>query len=543
MKIRTSLPKNNKYYIRQANGGYNGAVLGYPTISGANVLCNCVGYANGRFNEIGDYGRCKYQLVCNAENFIESAKKQGLSISATPIQGGIMVWQKGKTLGGADGAGHVAVVEEVYNDGTILTSESGYGSRDWAFKNLRRSNSNGRWGQNSYYKFRGCIINPAVKDAKVVPAPKLTVDGIGGTATVRAMQKFFGTPQDGIISGQTKANAKYYPSLKAVENGKGGSVCIKNLQKWLGISQTGILDQNTVKKWQYMIGVNNDGIFGTTSMKAWQKYLNAHDKATYPTNTPTKPTTPTVAEKSAYKGAFPNTNVVVIGREKVAQKANEYAYKTNDSKAKYPSGKPTEAYKKALASLPYSQHKWDAPARAGANCDVSVWVDVRKAGIDDNFPSGLWKQLNYMQKHNWERIKPSEAKAGDIGFYRKNVSGKHGHIFICYSDNKVKEASHAQYYPKTVNSLSTRLSTKGKKYVYVFRPPNVTRTYLMKGDTGEEVKKLQNYLNWYGNKLSVDGVFGDATDKAVRSMQKALKLTEDGKVGAKTIEAMKKVTK
>ena len=44
--MRTSCPNNNKYYIRQANGGYNGAVQGKPTKAGANVLSNCVGYAN-----------------------------------------------------------------------------------------------------------------------------------------------------------------------------------------------------------------------------------------------------------------------------------------------------------------------------------------------------------------------------------------------------------------------------------------------------------------------------------------------------------------
>lgn len=287
MKTRITQPKNNKYYIRTVSGGLNGAVAGKPTISGANVLCNCVGYANGRFNEIigdpelkGVAIKFKYQLVCNAENFIESAKKQGLKISSTPIQGGIMVWQKGATLGGGDGAGHVAVVEEVYSDGTILTSESGWNA--WAFKTVRRSNSNGRWGQASGYKFRGCIINPSVKDAKVVPAPKLTVDGIGGEATVRAMQKFLGTPQDGVISGQNKSLAKYYPSLKAVEFGKGGSTCIRYLQKWLGVPQDGVLGQQTIKAWQYVIGVDNDGIFGTASMKAWQKYLNTHDKAVYP---------------------------------------------------------------------------------------------------------------------------------------------------------------------------------------------------------------------------------------------------------------------
>ena len=168
MKKRSTQPKNNKYYIRQASGGYNGAVLGYPTIKTANVLCNCVGYANGRFNESildpsikGIYLPFKYQLVCNAENFIEAAKRQGLKISKTPVLGGIMVWQKGATLSDGDGAGHVAFVEEVFDNGNITTSESGYGG--FAFKVISRNNNNGRWGQASGYKFRGCIINPSVK--------------------------------------------------------------------------------------------------------------------------------------------------------------------------------------------------------------------------------------------------------------------------------------------------------------------------------------------------------------------------------------------
>lgn len=292
MKILTKQP-SGKYYTRIVSGGLNGAVAGSPTIKGANVLCNCVGFANGRFNQIindpdltGINKAFRYQLVCNAENFIESAKRQGLKISSVPVQGGIMVWQKGKTLGGGDGAGHVAVVEEVYNDGTILTSESGWAS--WAFKTVRRSNSNGRWGQASAYKFRGCIINPSVT-LKTVPAPKLTVDGIGGKATVRALQKFLGTPADGEISGQTKSLAKYHPALKATEYGKGGSTCVKYLQKWLGIKKDGQWGKTTSKALQEVIGIDNDGIFGEASMRALQKYLNTHDKAQYPTKKAEQP--------------------------------------------------------------------------------------------------------------------------------------------------------------------------------------------------------------------------------------------------------------
>ena len=114
---------------------------------------------------------------------------------------------------------------------------------------------------------------------------KLICDGVGGAATVKEMQRFFGTYKDGIISGQYKTQKKYYPSLIAVQYGDGGSPCIRNLQRWVGTAQDGILGQNTVKAWQKKIGVSADGIFGSNSMKVWQKYLNEHDKADYPKET------------------------------------------------------------------------------------------------------------------------------------------------------------------------------------------------------------------------------------------------------------------
>lgn len=170
--MRTSKPSSgNKFYIRKANGGYSTCIQGKPTDSQCNVLANCVGYACGRFNEI--IGSMKYpSLNCNAENFIERAKNTyGLEISNVPTLGGIMVWQKGSTLGSSDGAGHVAIVEKIIDSNTIYTSESGYGSS--AFWNSTRRNSNGRWGLGSGYTFRGCIVNPAIGK---VTAPTTEVD-------------------------------------------------------------------------------------------------------------------------------------------------------------------------------------------------------------------------------------------------------------------------------------------------------------------------------------------------------------------------------
>lgn len=171
MEMRTSKPSaGNKFYNTTSRGGYSQCIQGSPTDTGCNVLANCVGYACGRFNEI--IGSMKYPyLNCNAENFIERAKKYGLTVVSYPTLGGIMVWQKGATLSGNDGAGHVAVVERIDGANKILTSESGYGSRT-AFWNSVRTNSNGRWGLGSGYIFRGCIVNPAVGDVHYVePTP------------------------------------------------------------------------------------------------------------------------------------------------------------------------------------------------------------------------------------------------------------------------------------------------------------------------------------------------------------------------------------
>ena len=164
--MRTSKPSaGNKFYNNGNNGGYSWCINGNPTDKGCNVLANCVGYACGRFNEI--IGSMKYKaLCCNAENFIERAKQAELQVVSYPTLGGIMVWQKGSTLSGNDGAGHVAVVERIDSANQIYTSESGYGSS--AFWNSIRRNDNGRWGLGSGYTFRGCIVNPAIGDVHYV---------------------------------------------------------------------------------------------------------------------------------------------------------------------------------------------------------------------------------------------------------------------------------------------------------------------------------------------------------------------------------------
>lgn len=162
-KMRTTKPeKGNKYYITKAKGGYSNAIEGSPTDNDCNVLSNCVGYAYGRFNEIGGYGCCKYLAPVNAENFIQY--KGSCEVGQTPKLGACMVWQKGATLKGSDGAGHVAIVEKVISPTEVITSESGWGGKNPFWTQNRKKGANGKWGAGSDYKFLGFVYNPAVKD-------------------------------------------------------------------------------------------------------------------------------------------------------------------------------------------------------------------------------------------------------------------------------------------------------------------------------------------------------------------------------------------
>ena len=163
-KPRLTRPEpGNKYYIRKANGGYSDAILGRPTDSQCNVLSNCVGYAYGRFNEIGGYRCCKYLRPTNAELFIQYAG--GLEVGQAPKLGACAVWRGGATQSEGDGAGHVAIVEQIIDDETIVTSESGYGCSN-PFWTQKRKRGVGNWGQDpSRYKFLGFIYNPAVPES------------------------------------------------------------------------------------------------------------------------------------------------------------------------------------------------------------------------------------------------------------------------------------------------------------------------------------------------------------------------------------------
>lgn len=146
----------NKYYIRKVNGGYSTAIQGKPTDQYCDVLANCVGYAVGRFHEIANCQKFNLIDAVNAENLFENAKQHGLKTGNEPALGALIVWQKGETLSGSDGAGHVAVVEQLNPDGSIITSESGYNAKKPFWITTRRK----PYAYSDGYKLLGFVYQP-----------------------------------------------------------------------------------------------------------------------------------------------------------------------------------------------------------------------------------------------------------------------------------------------------------------------------------------------------------------------------------------------
>ena len=156
-KPRLTAPSTtNPYYLKYGRGGYNRCIL----IGGNSCLANCVGYAHGRLLEQGgSTGNAKIP-TCNAEDWLATAKANGLKTGKTPKIGAVIVWKSGNLWNGRDGCGHVAVVEEVHADGSILVSQSNYGGT--RFFLTRHQPPYNIFGQT----FIGFIYSPYVEESK-----------------------------------------------------------------------------------------------------------------------------------------------------------------------------------------------------------------------------------------------------------------------------------------------------------------------------------------------------------------------------------------
>ena len=121
-------------------------------------LPNCTAYAFGRFWEI--IGVKPKLSLSNAENWFDY--NDGYERGQKAKLGAIICYKKGKAHNSQDGAGHVAVVEDIYPDGSILISESHWKGNIF---NTKRLSSD--YFYNNSLTFQGFIYNPLNFEQKV----------------------------------------------------------------------------------------------------------------------------------------------------------------------------------------------------------------------------------------------------------------------------------------------------------------------------------------------------------------------------------------
>ena len=160
---RTTPPAtDNLYYIKRNNTfhGYNRCIIINNT--NGSVLPNCTGYAWGRFCECQDNVHDCRLSRANAELWYGNTS-DGYQRGITPRLGAIICWHSTRS------GGHVAFVEEIKDDGTIVTSNSAYGGKRFYMKTLKRSNN---YYMGSSYTFQGFIYNPTIFDGSTPIPPE-----------------------------------------------------------------------------------------------------------------------------------------------------------------------------------------------------------------------------------------------------------------------------------------------------------------------------------------------------------------------------------
>ena len=150
--------ETNLYYIKTTKGGYNKCI---QIKSNGSVLPNCTGYAWGRFMECQpNVHNCNLSRA-NAELWYPNVS-DGYQRGNTPKLGAVICWHSTKS------GGHVAIVEHIYDNGDIQTSNSAYGGRRFYRKKLTRSSN---YYMGSAYTFQGFIYNPTVFEEDPTPEP------------------------------------------------------------------------------------------------------------------------------------------------------------------------------------------------------------------------------------------------------------------------------------------------------------------------------------------------------------------------------------
>ena len=140
--------------------------------------------------------------------------------------------------------------------------------------------------------------------------------------------------------------------------------------------------------------------------------------------------------------------------------------------------------------------------------------------------------------------KKNQFQPGDIIMYVNKGSG--GHICVYVEINNVGYIAEASYSLKAYGRICRKACdwTPSKyKFFAVYRPNSKCIGAIKRGDYSNDVKSLQEFLNWAGFDCGTpDGSFGPKTEEAVKAFQTNEGLEADGEFGTGSYAAAKKYT-
>ena len=136
-------------------GGYNRCMI-INTATGLTIP-NCTGYVHGRWMEESGSHECPLS-TSNAANYY-GYTADGMPRGSEPQLGAVICFSTGQ--GGQPG--HVAIVEEIIDENTIITSDSNFAHEYFVMRTRYRSLGWNFWS-GSDLVFQGFIYNPNLKN-------------------------------------------------------------------------------------------------------------------------------------------------------------------------------------------------------------------------------------------------------------------------------------------------------------------------------------------------------------------------------------------
>ena len=355
------------------------------------------------------------------------------------------------------------------------------------------------------------------------------------------------------------------PKAGYIKKGDFGRNCalLQSYLNWFGsydLKVDGIIGRITsekIKDFQKAAGLKVDGKFGKKSLEFAKDYRKKVKISPSNTSKPTKP----VEQKGTYPNEFPTLKIKkttqqviddTVAWAKMIAADNRFHYGYTNSKKGinahhngcyfcHTQGKNKNGILDKEFSYccnPFIHAAWSHGGQVPsmlAKCKKGDSYGFSKS--EGYEKSKLFKKLGHPKK--------SYLQPGDVMCNNSHVAMYVGNgklVEASGGDNNIKNSASWNNSIRVKDMSDSRYSQFPRVYRFIGIAEASHNPQL--GDISDDVKRLQGFLNWYGNyKLKIDGKFMDNTEKALKDFQKKEGLKQDGICGPATLEKMKNATK